>query len=804
MHASFLDMLHDAADIQLLAIEQRVDVDFHGILQELVDKQRGRQTAGDDGVGLGFLQCAIDVLAQLGVVVDNFHATAAEHVARTDQHRVSDGVRGLAGLVQAQRGAVARRVHVGLLQHLAEELTVFGQINGFRRGAENRNACGLQSGGQGQRGLAAELDDDALDRTHLLFGLVDLEHVFEGERLEIQTVGHVVIGRHGLRVAVNHDRVIVLAQFLHGVHTGVVELDALADAVRTGAEDDHGLAVARTQLGLIRVAGVVVRGCRVEFGGASVDCLEHRAEVVRPTQLTDGVLALVSQTAQVRDLQVGQAGELRLLQQLPGKLFCVLDFQRSLVDERELADEPRVDLGGREDLLFGGASPQGTLNLQITVLGRHLDGVEQLGNLVLGRLVTIPVEAHVTLVDGAHSLTKRLLEVARESHGLADGLHGGGQRRIGARELLERETRHLGDHVVDGRLEAGRRGLGDVVLDLVQRVAEGQLGGDLGDREAGGLGSQRGGTGHARVHLDDDDTAGVRVDGELDVAAAGVDAHATDDGDADVTQLLVFAVGQGEDRCHGDGVAGVHADRVDVFDRADDHDIVLLVAHQLEFVFLPAFDAFLDQHLVGRGIVDAGAGDAVQLVFVVRDAGAETTHGEARTDHQRVAELLGDLVDFLKGMRDVGAGGFGAGLLHDLLEEFAVLATIDGVKGRADQLDVVLLEHARLAQRHGRVQRGLSAQRRQQRVRTFLGDDLLEDRGGDRLDVGGVGHFRIGHDGGRVGIDQNDPNALFAQHATGLGARIIEFRGLADHDRTGADDHHGLDVCALRHCGFPP
>ncbi len=57
----------------------------------------------------------------------------------------------------------------------------------------------------------------------------------------------------------------------------------------------------------------------------------------------------------------------------------------------------------------------------------------------------------------------------------------------------------------------------------------------------------RRGTGHARVHLDDDDTAGVRVDGELDVAAAGVDAHATDDGDADVTQLLVFAVGQGED-----------------------------------------------------------------------------------------------------------------------------------------------------------------------------------------------------------------------------------------------------------------
>ena len=60
------------------------------------------------------------------------------------------------------------------------------------------------------------------------------------------------------------------------------------------------------------------------------------------------------------------------------------------------------------------------------------------------------------------------------------------------------------------------------------------------------LDARAGGTAHARVHLDDDDAAGVGVHGELDVAAARVDAHAADDGDADVTQLLVFAIGQGE------------------------------------------------------------------------------------------------------------------------------------------------------------------------------------------------------------------------------------------------------------------
>ena len=588
------------------------------------------------------------------------------------------------------------------------------------------------------------------------------------------------------------------------MHAGIVELDALADAVRTGTEDDHRLAITRTQFGLIGIAGVVIRRGRIEFGSAGVDGLEHRTQVIGPAQFTDGVLTFIAEVAQMSDLQIGQTCELGLLEQPSGELLSVPDLQCGLIDEFELADEPRINLGGREDLLFGGAAPQGTLNLQIAMFGRHLDGFEQLFDLFGGWLVAVPVEAHMTLVDGAHGLAKGFLEIAGQCHGLADRLHGGGQGRVGTRELLECEARHLGDHVVDGWLEAGRSGLRDIVLDFIERVAKSQLGRDLGDREAGGLGSQRGRTGHTRVHLDDDDTAGIRVDCELNVAATGVDAHATDDGDADIAQLLVFAIGQSEDRGHGDGVAGVHADRINVLDRADDHDVVLLVAHQLELIFLPALDALFDQDLVSRRIMDAGTGDAVQLLFVVRDAGTKAAHGEARADDQRIAEPFGDPVDFLDGVRDVGTCGFGAGLLHDLLEQFAILAAVDGLEGGTNQLDVVLLQHTGLTESHGGVQGGLAAERRQQCVRTFFGDDLFENRGGDRFDVGGVGHFRIGHDGGRIRVDQNDANALFTKHAAGLGARIIEFRGLADHNRAGADDHHGLDVCALRHCGFPP
>ena len=96
-----------------------------------------------------------------------------------------------------------------------------------------------------------------------------------------------------------------------------------------------------------------------------------------------------------------------------------------------------------------------------------------------------------------------------------------------------------------------------------------------------------------------------RVDGELDVAAAGVDADGADDVDADVAQLLVLAVGERQRRRDGDRVAGVHADRVDVLDRADDDRVVGGVAHELELVLLPAEDRLLEQHLGGRRVVQA-------------------------------------------------------------------------------------------------------------------------------------------------------------------------------------------------------
>ena len=80
----------------------------------------------------------------------------------------------------------------------------------------------------------------------------------------------------------------------------------------------------------------------------------------------------------------------------------------------------------------------------------------------------------------------------------------------------------------------------------------------------------------------------------------------------------------------------------------------------------------------------------------------------------------------------------------------------------------------------------------------ILRDDLRRDR----LDIGRVGQVRVGHDGRRIGIDQNDPVALFLERLAGLGAGIVELAGLADDDRSGADDQDRGDVGPFGHWLF--
>ena len=525
-----------------------------------------------------------------------------------------------------------------------------------------------------ERRLAAELHDDALGP---LVG-DDVGDVLEGERLEVEAVGDVVVGADRLRVAVDHDRLVaLLARGERGVHAAVVELDALADAVGAGAQDDDALLLAGLGLVLLLVGGVEVRGLGLELRRAGVDGLVDRQHVVLDAQGADLALAAAGELAETL---VAEAVALHAPQELRREALRLADLLLELDDVGQLAEEERRDAGELVHLVHAQLVAE-RLQHELVALGRG-DGQRLAQVLRLRRQVGRRVE-----LARAHGLLERLLEGASDGHGLPHALHVRGELAVGHRELLERPARHLDHHVVERGLEAGRRLARDVVVDLVQGVADGQAGGDLGDREAGGLGGERRAARDARVHLDDHDLAGLGVDGELDVAAPGVDADLADDRHGGVAQLLVLGVGEGQRRRDGDAVAGVDSHGVDVLDGADDDHVVRVVAHDLELELVPADDGLLEQDLRDRAEREPLLADADEALGVVGDAAAGAAERVRRADDERQAELLAGGLGLLHGLGEQAARRAQADLVHGRAELEAVLGAVDGLLVGADHLD---------------------------------------------------------------------------------------------------------------------
>ena len=173
-------------------------------------------------------------------------------------------------------------------------------------------------------------------------------------------------------------------------------------------------------------------------------------------------------------------------------------------------------------------------------------------------------------------------------------------------------------------------------------------------------------------------------------------------------------------------------------------------------------------------------------------------------DDDGVAEVLGRGEQLVHRVADDRAGRLGAAALDDALELLAVLAEVDRVDVGADERAAVLLENSVVVQGDRAVERRLAAECREHRVGALLGDDRLDDLGGDRLDVGRVGELGVGHDRRRVAVDEDDADALLAQHPARLGAGVVELAGLADDDRAGPDDEDARDVVALGHQALAP
>ena len=219
----------------------------------------------------------------------------------------------------------------------------------------------------------------------------------------------------------------------------------------------------------------------------------------------------------------------------------------------------------------------------------------------------------------------------------------------------------------------------------------------------------------------------------------------------------------------------------------------------ISYSFQPMIDSSISTSLIGES-VEAAADHRRRTLRGCRRRRAAAAEREAGPDRRTAGRSpCSDLAGFVERVHRPAAADLQADLLHRLLEQLAVFGLGDHVGPGADHLDAELLQHAVRGQVHRQVQPGLAAERRQEGVGPLGLDDLGDDLPGERLDVRAVGHVGVGHDRGRIRVDQHDLVTLFAQGLAGLRARIIELAGLADDDRPGADEQDLVDVVASRH-----
>ena len=100
---------------------------------------------------------------------------------------------------------MARGEQAGGVEDVAEQLPLLGEVDRLGARAEDPVAGILDALREPERRLAAELADDAEDLARLRLGVQHLEDVLERQRLEVEAVAGVVVGRDGLGVAVDHD-----------------------------------------------------------------------------------------------------------------------------------------------------------------------------------------------------------------------------------------------------------------------------------------------------------------------------------------------------------------------------------------------------------------------------------------------------------------------------------------------------------------------------------------------------------------------------------------------------------------------
>ena len=110
-----------------------------------------------------------------------------------------------------------------------------------------------------------------------------------------------------------------------------------------------------------------------------------------------------------------------------------------------------------------------------------------------------------------------------------------------------------------------------------------------------------------------------------------------------------------------------------------------------------------------RGQAQTVCGNFVQLLAVLADAAAGAAHREGGADDDRVADDLGKVQRVVQILNDLRGDDGLVQLFHRVLEQLAVLGTVNRVGLAGQQADAAAVQKSAAGQLHRQVQAHLAA-----------------------------------------------------------------------------------------------
>jgi len=121
------------------------------------------------------IHCLPNVAFEMGMIVNDDHGPAAEHIRRPNQERVSKFLGAPNRFLGRTGGCTIRLGNLELAEKVGESPPVFGNINVLGRRSQNTHALRFELTSQLERSLPTELND----RRFRPFGLHNMEDILQ-------------------------------------------------------------------------------------------------------------------------------------------------------------------------------------------------------------------------------------------------------------------------------------------------------------------------------------------------------------------------------------------------------------------------------------------------------------------------------------------------------------------------------------------------------------------------------------------------------------------------------------------------